>query len=163
MCLQIGSTTMLKPAAIGLIFLASPAYSQAFEDVEALRSVVSTQTGVHAAAITIDERLKLKKCPETPLIEAPVMGAVAVRCPSLGWRIRVPIAALESSRAASLPLVRRGDIVEVVAVGQGYSVSSSGTAMEEGAKGTAVRVKTGNASAPVTATVLDVGRVVINN
>lgn len=154
---------MFRPAAIGLIFLASPAYSQAFEDVEALRNVVSTQTGVDAASVTIDQRLKLKKCPATPLIEAPVMGAVAVRCPSLGWRIRVPIATLDTSRAVSAPLVRRGDTVEVVAVGPGYSVSSSGTAMEEGAKGAAVRVKTGNASVPVTATVLDVGRVVINN
>jgi flagellar basal body P-ring formation protein FlgA len=91
------------------------------------------------------------------------MGAVAVRCPAFGWRIRVPIVQFADAGSKAAPLVRRGDVVEVVAIGAGYSVSSSGTAMEEGGKGAAVRIKTGNASAPLTATVLDVGRVVINN
>jgi flagellar basal body P-ring formation protein FlgA len=154
---------MLRTVVIGFVFVAPPAFAQAFEDVEALRTAVSSETGVNSAAVTIDPRLRLKKCPEPPLMEAPAMGAVAVRCPALGWRIRVPIVQFADAGSKAAPLVRRGDVVEVVAIGAGYSVSSSGTAMEEGGKGAAVRIKTGNASAPLTATVLDVGRVVINN
>lgn len=157
------SSDMLKIAPLALLVLPAPALAQTFEDIAGLKALVAANTGETESSVVIDPRLRLKKCPEQPLIDPPTLGALAVRCPSLGWRIRVPVAQPLAAKAATAPLVRRGDLVEIVAVGAGYSVSSSGTALEDGAKGAAIRIKTGNTSLPVTAVVDEIGRVVINN
>ena len=42
-------------------------------------------------AAHIDRRLKLQPCPTPVTIDPPALGAVALRCEPLGWRIRIPL------------------------------------------------------------------------
>jgi len=62
------------------------------------------------ARALVDRRLKLKACPVALEITGPDMGAAAVRCPTLGWRIRVPLdlAAEPAQASASRPPLQRG-------------------------------------------------------
>jgi flagella basal body P-ring formation protein FlgA len=84
------------------------------------------------------------------------MGAVALRCPSVGWRIRVPLQRLQGATGGTMiasgagnaapvkadPVVRRGDPVDLIAETGGFSVSVSATAQEDGLPGARIRVKT---------------------
>jgi hypothetical protein len=62
------------------------AVSGGFEDLQALDSRISA---IAPQAEQVDKRLKLAQCPDTPIVAPPVGGAVIVRCPALGWRLRV--------------------------------------------------------------------------
>lgn len=107
----------------------------------------------------IDRRLKLARCPETLQVGEPAMGAIAVRCNSLGWRIRVPLmqpatapralTAAAPVQVAAEPVIRRGDMVELIAGGAYFSVSTQGIAEQDGAVGARIRVKTDPKKPPV--------------
>jgi flagella basal body P-ring formation protein FlgA len=141
-----------------------PALAQPLEDMGQLQTRIAARIDVDPARVTVDQRIKLNKCPEQPSIEAPAMGAVVVRCASLGWRIRVPVSGgVSGGDAAGAPVIRRGDVVEIAALGPGYAITSSGTALEDGIRGRAIRVRTGQTQPPLTAIVSDVGQVVIRN
>jgi flagella basal body P-ring formation protein FlgA len=104
----------------------------------------------------------LQRCPATVIIDPPAMGAIALRCAALGWRIRVPLTRLATPVAMMArvePAVRRGDPVDLVADSDGFSVSVSATAQEDGAPGSRIRVRTDNKSQPIFAEVIDAGRV----
>ena len=78
--------------------LAVPAHAQSFENLERLDNRVAAALGAMigepgGAMRPIDRRLRLAPCPEPAVVGEPIMGAVAVRCDSLGWRIRVPLVA----------------------------------------------------------------------
>jgi flagella basal body P-ring formation protein FlgA len=99
-------------------------------------------------------------------MDPPVMGAVALRCKPLNWRIRVPLARLGgaqsmagSTTAKAEPVVRRGDPVDLVAETNGFSVSVSAIAQEDGAPGSRIRVKAEDQKNPIFAEVIDAGRV----
>ncbi|WP_114954173.1 flagella basal body P-ring formation protein FlgA [Sphingosinicella terrae] len=141
--------------AAGLV--AGPALAQAFEDLDQLETQVTASLGAAIGepggpARPIDRRLRLRPCPEPATVEAPAMGAVAVRCESVGWRIRVPltagsrtaVAASGAAAAASAPaepVVRRGDQVQLVAMSRSFTVSTTGIAEEDGAPGERIRVR----------------------
>jgi flagellar basal body P-ring formation protein FlgA len=131
----------------------TPALAQGFEDLDQLETQVIASLGagigeVGGPARPIDRRLRLRPCPETATVEAPALGAVAVRCQSVGWRIRIPLTAgSPSGRAAPAaaqnaePVIRRGDQVQLVALTRSFSVSTFGIAEQDGAPGDRIRVR----------------------
>jgi flagella basal body P-ring formation protein FlgA len=150
-----------------------------FEDLDKLeaRVVAALDAGIGTPGgplTHIDRRVKLQPCPVAVTIEPPALGAVAVSCPALGWRIRVPLMHLPTQVAYSTvpatyqppvplgpPVIRRGDPVEVAAEQTGFSVTASGTAMEDGRTGGRIRVRTSaNPNTPfIVGEVVDSGRV----
>jgi len=154
--------------ALVAALLATPLAAAApFQDVNTLetRLVAALGAGIGepgGPAAPIDRRLMLQKCPSNVAIDPPVMGAVALRCPALGWRIRVPLARLAGPVAMTArvaPVIRRGDPVDLVADSAGFTVSVSATAQEDGIPGNRIRVVTDGKSQPIFAEVIDAGRV----
>lgn len=141
---------------IFIIAAAVAASPPAYEDLEALDDMVLL---VDASAHPIDPRLKLAVCPDEPIIAPPVNGSIIVRCEAKGWRLRVPVKTPTQSPAAAQILVRKGEMVECVDVGAGFAVSTSMVAMEDGALGQAIRVKSPTSSLAVTATITARGTV----
>lgn len=161
-----------KALAAGLLLLASgtaPALAeqpQRFEDLNGLEALVVARLGAPVGqpggpAAPIDRRLRLAACPDTPSIDAPAMGAVAVRCDAVGWRIRVPVSG--GARAGAMPvqnqqmLVRKGDPVQLVAGTANFTVSTMMIAEEDGARGDMIRVRADRKSEPVVARVVENG------
>ncbi|MCU0729792.1 MAG: flagella basal body P-ring formation protein FlgA, partial [Sphingopyxis sp.] len=133
------------------------AFAQAgFQDLAALDSAIADALAAPVgtpggARAIVDRRLRLAVCP-TPVDIQPMADAVAVRCPAAGWRIRVPTMAdgldatlLPSATATpsqplrAEPLIRRGDAVEMVMRGRGFSVRMRGIAEQAGAIGDIIR------------------------
>lgn len=144
--------------ACGLI--AAPASAQTFEDLDALQGRVVAALGAEVGepggpTRPLDRRLKLAACPEVAVVEAPALGAVAVRCESIGWRIRVPlvktaaVATAAAPAAPQAPAVRKGDQVELRAGGSAFQVSVVAIAQEDGAPGARIRVKGSEPKSPV--------------
>jgi len=164
---------MIMRALPFLVLLAAPAAAAPFQNIDALETRLINALGAGIGepggpATPIDRRLKLAACPGTVQIDPPVMGAVALRCPAANWRIRVPIARLSGTMQASMGgtmaakpdlAVRRGDPVDLVAETNGFSVSVSATAQEDGAPGSRIRVKADGKNAPIFAEVIDAGKV----
>jgi flagella basal body P-ring formation protein FlgA len=175
----------MKPIAflLPLLAIASPAAAVTpFQNLDALEARLINALGAGIGepggpASPIDRRMKLATCTQSVTIDPPVLGAVALRCPSVGWRIRVPIQRLQNSGGSPTtigtnpapmpakidPVVRRGDPVDLVADTSGFSVSVSATAQEDGVPGARIRVKTQQDGKPqgqiIFAEVVDVGRV----
>jgi flagellar basal body P-ring formation protein FlgA len=132
-----------------LLFLAALA-SASFEDLEILDERILVLSG-HAEQI--DKRLKLAQCPDDPVIAPPVGNAIIVRCPALGWRLRVPVKAPELAPAAAEIIIRKGELVECVSGGPGFAVSIPMIALDNAGIGEPVRVKSQSSPIPITATV----------
>ena len=128
--------------------IASP--PPAYEDMETLDQRVAA---VAAGAQPVDARLKLAVCPDEPIIAPPVGGAIIVRCEAKGWRLRIPVRSQSQMLGQTEVLVRKGEMVECVDMGAGFAVSTSMIALEDGALGQAIRVKSSTSSAAITATV----------
>ena len=151
---------------IAAMTLPSPLAAQAFEDIAALDAQVASSIGTEGTGsiIPIDRRLKLARCPQLPLIDPPALGAIAVRCAPLGWRIRVGLVQYTSSTIAPTApetLVHRGDAVELIVGGDGFDVSATAIALEDGALNKAIRVKTLTSKNPMIAVVKGAGAVQI--
>jgi flagellar basal body P-ring formation protein FlgA len=155
-----------------------------FEDLAKLEGRVigalDADIGKPGGPVThIDRRLKLQPCPETVTIDPPALGAVALRCESLGWRIRVPLmkspsqmavanqtavgnvspAAYQPAQPMTPPLIKRGDPIELIAGDGSFSVSTAAVAQEDGRLGGRIRVKPNDKGAIVIGEVVDTGRV----
>ncbi len=153
-----------------------PALAQGFENLEMLDNRVAAALGANigepgGATTPIDRRLRLQACPQNVEIGEPIAGALAVRCAPLGWRIRVSVvgaaqaeptmARSSQTQARPTPVVRRGDQIELVAIANGFTVSTLATAQQDGAPGDRIRVRTERRSAPVIGQVLEDGRVAL--
>ena len=168
----------LRPLILLLaLFAAAPAAAAGFQNLEALefRLVSALGAGIGqpgGPAASIDRRLKLLSCAEPTLIAPPVAGAVAIRCASAGWRIRVPLVRDGSAPAAPTaapvrlaaatkqpPVIRRGDPVELRAEAAGFSVSNEMIADGDGAPGDRIRVRADRQSPPVMVEVVAAGLV----
>ena len=164
-------TTIFRHLTLIAAAIAAPASAQSFENLDMLegRLVEALAAGIGepgGPSGPIDRRLRLAPCPQPAQIDAPALGAVAIRCPALGWRIRVPLTpgamtAAASAPARAEPIIRRGDQVEVVALTSTFSVSTVGTAEQDGAPGDRIRVRTDRRSAPFVGQVLADGRVAL--
>lgn len=148
----------------------SPAQAQQFEDLVALDAQVSAVLqGSSTTAQPIDRRLKLARCPEPIAIDSGAADSVALRCNAIGWRIRVPLANVARSGAKTVNavqvkplesgdiLVRRGETVEIIVKGEGFEVVSSGVAVDDGAKGKRIRVKSSTGGPSLGGTVVAEG------
>jgi len=166
---------MIKPVfPLLALLVAVPAMAATpqFQNIDALEARLVNALGANIGepggpATPIDRRLKLAACPTTVQIDPPVMGAVALRCAPLNWRIRVPIARLGNAQNVAMGsvmgakgqmVVRRGDPVDLVAESDGFSVSLTATAQEDGAPGSRIRVKTDQNNV-IFAEVIEAGRV----
>ena len=165
--------------ALPILLFAAPAQApaQGFENLEMLDNRVAAALGANigepgGATTPIDRRLRLQACPQPVELGEPVAGALAVRCGPLGWRIRVSLVPSATTRQSAAvtpsqpqgrpePVVRRGDQVELVAIAQGFTVSTLATADQDGAPGDRIRVRTERRNAPVIGQVLEDGRVAL--
>jgi flagella basal body P-ring formation protein FlgA len=159
-----------------LVLLAAASEAAAvpgFQDLDALDRKVAISLGADigapgGAANPIDRRLRLAPCADA-VVEPPIGGAATVRCPSLGWRLRVPLmrgggssTATGSSAVARVraePVVRRGDPVEMLVSTGAFTVSLQAIAEQDGAPGDRIRVRADAKSAPRMAEVVDAGQV----
>jgi flagellar basal body P-ring formation protein FlgA len=148
---------------ISTALLAAPALANDFEDLALLdQRVADMAASVQASAEPIDRRIKLRRCPETALLET-VPGMIAIRCAPLGWRLRVALQGGTAAAKVEMPIIRRGEAVNVMIVGDDYSVSYDGTAMDDGGVGKSIRVKFSTQGAFLTATVTAPGKVQIKD
>lgn len=124
-----------------------------FADLDAIDRQVAdfTQAGLGApggAAAPVDRRLRLKAC-ASPLSlswRTQQRESIVVQCPDAGgWRIFVPAKASGAGQAA-LPVVNRGDSVTIAVMGDGFTVSQPGEALESGPVGSWIRVRALTAS-----------------
>lgn len=166
---------MIKSALPLLALLAAPAaaVTPQFQNIDALEARLINAMGAGIGepggpATPIDRRLRLAACPVTVQIDPPAMGAIALRCAPLNWRIRVPIQRLGNAQNVAMGsamgakgemVVRRGDPVDLTAETNGFSVSVSATAQEDGAAGSRIRVKADGQKSPIFAEVIEAGRV----
>lgn len=151
--------------------LAAPAAAQGFEDLDALETRLVAALGADIGTPggplrPLDRRLKLAACPSPATVEPGPLGAAVVRCESLGWRIRVPVAKTVIASAAMAraePVIRKGDQVEFIARSGSFTVSTVAIAEQDGAPHERIRVRTSDANgrknAPVTAEVIAAGQV----
>jgi flagella basal body P-ring formation protein FlgA len=130
------------------LLLLVAATSTSFEDLELLDDRVLS---VAPQAGAIDKRLKLAECPDDPIVAPPVGGSVVVRCPALGWRLRVPVKQSPIPTAIGETVIRKGELVECVSGGPGFAVSTMMVALDDAAAGQPVRVKSPTSSIVVTA------------
>jgi flagella basal body P-ring formation protein FlgA len=115
------------------------------------------------ARLAADRRLQLAGC-ASPLAvswHGSAKNAVRVECPDAGgWRIFVavtpPIAA-----AAVPPAIKRGDALTIMVRGRGFSVQQSGEAIESGAVGEWIFVRTARKGEPLRARIERPGLAVI--
>jgi flagella basal body P-ring formation protein FlgA len=148
---------------------ANPAVAQqANEDwqtIDVLTAMVASALG--RTATPVDRRIKLARCPEQASVTAIDANALAVRCASLGWRLRVPmtmpagaapVTAGYSRPAASAPVIRRGDNVRVTIDTESFSVSYTAVATEDGRVGETIGLRGSDAKSPLSATVIGPGR-----
>lgn len=164
--------------ASALAFAAATSAFAAVQDTAALDRRIANALGAEigqpgGASAPIDPRLRLAQCPQPVTIDPPVVGALAVRCQALGWRIRVPLTRFATmpggitqaamAQAKPEPVIRRGDPVDLVAGSPSFQVSVAAVAQEDGAPGARIRVKTDGDGKPgkqiVFAEVIDAGKV----
>lgn len=133
-------------------------------------------------AAPIDRRIKLARCPEQVAITAMDSNSLAVRCTSLGWRLRV---AMRSNQAhatqddaqpnffgtndsaakrtpAAPAMIRRGDVVRISIDTPNYSVSYPATATQDGRLGEAISLRGADPKNPILAVVTGPGRATIS-
>ncbi|PWG03817.1 flagella basal body P-ring formation protein FlgA [Sphingosinicella humi] len=161
--------TLFRRLALLSVLCAAPAAAQGFEDLDMLESrlVAALGAGIGEAggpANPIDRRLKLAACPSPAMFDAPRLGAATINCEPLGWRIRVPLARSASvtlAAAKAEPVIRRGDQVEVIAMGGAFRVSTLAVADEDGSPGERIRLRSDRKSAPIFGQVTEDGRVAV--
>ena len=169
-------TTIFRHLIPAAALCATPALAQQFENLDLLDERIAAVLGAPmgeagGAATRLDRRLRLAACPQPAQIGDPIGGAVTVQCQAIGWRIRVPLAGGGANHAnapvpqvaavRAEPVVRRGDQVELIAVGRAFSVSTLAVAEQDGAPGDRIRVRTERRSAPVFGMVRADGRVTL--
>lgn len=147
----------LSPLALPMLLtLCDPALeaqTTAMTDPAAIDSAVARFTGAAigmpgGARMAADARLQLAPC-QSPLAVSwhnTARTAVAVECPGpTSWRIFIAIAPQQGTgpaAARAAAAVRRGDAVTLVVRGPGFSVQKPGEAMEAGAVGDWILVRT---------------------
>jgi flagella basal body P-ring formation protein FlgA len=127
-----------------LLLAASPAQ---FENLEILDQNIQLQ----ANAEPVDKRLKLARCPDNPIIAPAVGDVVVVRCPAIGWRLRVPVRVTAATSTVAQIIIRKGDMIECITSGPGFAVSTQMIALDDAGVGQSLRVKSLTSSTPMTA------------
>ncbi|WP_298197237.1 flagella basal body P-ring formation protein FlgA [Novosphingobium sp.] len=142
----------MKPFVFTAALLLAPitaptAWAAPFADPAAIDAAVAQFTGVPlgstgGAAQPVDRRLRLRPCANPLSIGwyGSRRDTVLVQCPDVGsWRLFVPL--LVTAGPADAPAVLRGEGVTIAVTGPGFSVSQPGEALDGGAVGAWIRVK----------------------
>lgn len=146
-----------------------PALAAPHTDLAAIDNAVAAFTGQQigvpgGAAQPVDRRLRLAAC-SAPLALSwygNAQTSVLVRCPdAVGWRVFVPVSAARVAPAVAPAAiaVARGEGVTVTVAGVGFSVSQPGEALDAGAVGAWIRVRTAAKAGPLRARVVRPGLV----
>jgi flagella basal body P-ring formation protein FlgA len=163
----------LAPLALPLLLpLCDPAAEaqSASTDPAAIDRAVIAFTGAGIGQpggprVATDPRLQLAAC-ATPLTvnwHNSSRLAVQVACPGpKPWRIFVAIAGADAGPSApAAPVIKRGDALTIVVRGRGFSVQQPGEAMEGGAVGDWIVVRTSRKAEPLRARIERPGLAVI--
>lgn len=139
------SVSLIALLALGAM-PAAPALAQGgFTDPAVIDAAVVSFTG-HALgsdggpSLAVDRRLRLSSCRSPLAVSWRGMrrDSVMVECPDPGsWHLFVPM----RISAPSSPAIMRGEGVAIVVAGDGFAVSQPGEAMEGGAVGDWIRVR----------------------
>ncbi|MCY1669999.1 flagella basal body P-ring formation protein FlgA [Novosphingobium sp. SL115] len=166
------SIQLIAPLALsfGANAVAQPA---GFHDLVAIDAAVAAFTGAGigvpgGANLPVDRRLRLAPC-YAPLAlswHGTRQDNVLVQCPDPGgWRLFVAVSGNSRQDAAARntlpPAVARGEAVTIAVEGDGFSVSQAGEAMEPGALGQWIRVRTSVKAVPIRARISRPGLVVV--
>lgn len=94
----------------------------------------------------VDRRLRLEPCRSGIALSWRGNGqdSVIVQCGDAGgWRLFVPVRrpAPEAAAAPVAPIIKRGDSVAIAVSGEGFTVTQPGMALEAGAEGDWIRVR----------------------
>ncbi|MBV7258903.1 flagella basal body P-ring formation protein FlgA [Erythrobacter sp. WH158] len=129
---------------------------------------VSTFTGAEIGEIggarsPADRRLRLTQC-SAPLFanwHGRGQNTVKVACPDQdGWQVFIATRS-QPAAAAKTRIVKRGDPMTVLVRGRGFTVQQTGEAMESGAVGEWIGVRTARKAAPVQARIERPGLAII--
>jgi flagella basal body P-ring formation protein FlgA len=63
-----------------------------------------------------------------------------------GWKLYVPL--VGTAQAVAAPLIAKGDAVTITVSAEGFAVSQPGEALEAGAEGAWIKVRTAGPNAP---------------
>lgn len=141
-----------------------------WQTVDTLTNMVANAMG--RTATPVDRRIKLARCPEQASVTAIDAQTLAVRCASLGWRLRVPMtapadaapaAASFTRPAAGAPVIRRGDNVRVTIETESYSISYAAIATQDGRVGETIALRGNDSKSMLSATVTGPGRAHLDN
>jgi flagella basal body P-ring formation protein FlgA len=120
------------------------------------------------ARVASDRRLQLAACggPLAVSWHTAARTAVQVECPGpSAWRIFVaisPVAGAGPAAAAAMPpAVKRGDAITIMVRGRGFSVQQPGEALQAGAVGDWIEVRTARKAQPLRARIERPGLAVI--
>lgn len=154
-------------ACFVLLLAAAPAGAQQ-TDPAALDRMVEQFTGVAlgqpgGAREPVDRRLRLRACTGTP--QAGWHGTpgrtVVLSCPDRGgWRVYVNLLSdpgRPERRASAAPAIGRGDTVTLVVTGPGFAIRRQGEALQAGAVGEWIAVRTVAGGDPVRARIVQPG------
>ncbi|WP_298193415.1 flagella basal body P-ring formation protein FlgA [Novosphingobium sp.] len=158
-----------RALSAALMLAPLPALAGPLTDLAAIDTAVAAFTGQQigvpgGAAQPVDRRLRLAGC-SAPLALSwygNAQTSVLVRCPDAGgWRVFVPVSAARVAPAATPAAiaVARGEGVTVTVAGDGFSVSQPGEALDAGAVGAWIRVRTAAKADPLRARVVRPGLV----
>jgi flagella basal body P-ring formation protein FlgA len=173
--------TALAALLVTPVFAVSaPANAQAMQNLGEIDVLVAATMGAEVgqpggARALVDRRLKLKACPVALEITGPDMGAAAVRCPTLGWRIRVPLdLAAEPSRASTAygtqqrnpagageAAIKRGEPILLTVDRPTFSLSRVMIADKDGRVGEVISVRDEPRGKPIFVRIVEPGRATI--
>lgn len=164
------------------LYLPAQANAQAMQNLSEIDVLVAATMGAEVgepggARAPVDRRLKLKACPVALEVTGPDMGAAAVRCPSLGWRIRVPLD-LAPDRAAAAPRpqaqrgygaaasggqegIKRGEPILLTVERPSFSLSRVMIADKDGKVGEVISVRDEPKGKPIFVRIVEPGRATI--
>lgn len=158
------------------------AQAQAIQDLNEIDVLVAATMGAGigepgGARAPVDRRLKLKACPVALEVTGPDLGAAAVRCPALGWRIRVPLdlAAEREQAVAARPgqpravagqgqgveAVKRGEPILLTVDRPMFSLSRVMIADKDGRVGEVIPVRDDPKGKPIFVRIVEPGRATI--
>jgi flagellar basal body P-ring formation protein FlgA len=158
-------------APLLLSLCAAPALANGLTDPDAIDKAVTTFTGAPigqpgGARMAVDRRLQMSAC-AVPLVvswHTPARSAVRVECAApTSWRIFVAVNAVAGVAAekAAVPAIKRGDALTIMVRGRGFSVQQQGEAMDSGAPGDWIFVRTARKAEPLRARIERPGLAVI--
>lgn len=160
------------PILLALCDPAARAQPRGITDPLEIDRAVAAFTGAAVGApggarTATDRRLQLAACggPLAVSWHTAARTAVQVECPGpASWRVFVAISPLSGPAAAAAkvpPAIKRGDALTIMVRGRGFSVQQQGEAMEAGAVGDWIFVRTARKAEPLRARIERPGLAVI--